>query len=63
MGNVCQRERDSACRAPRVQSEGFELLAPFGWGVAKSLDSNAAGQTTFDRSAHHAEKLSYKKRR
>jgi hypothetical protein len=36
----------------RIQSEGFELLAPFRWGVAKSLHSNTAWQTTFDRSAH-----------
>ena len=36
----------------RVQSEGFELLAPFCRSITKSLDSYAAGQTTFDRSAH-----------
>jgi hypothetical protein len=36
----------------RVQSEGFELLAPFGRSITKSLDSNAAWQMTFDRSAH-----------
>jgi hypothetical protein len=36
----------------RVQSEGFELLAPFCRSIAKSLDPNAARQTTFDRSAH-----------
>ncbi len=36
----------------RVQSEGFELLAPFSRSITKSLDSNAAWQTTFDRSAH-----------
>ena len=34
----------------RIQSEGFELSAPFRGSVAESLDTNAAGQTTFDRS-------------
>src|ERR1700737_1969426 len=33
----------------RVQSEGFELSAPFRGSVAESLDANAARQTTFDR--------------
>jgi hypothetical protein len=36
----------------RVQSEGFELLAPFCRSITKSLDSNAAWQTTFDRRPH-----------
>jgi hypothetical protein len=34
------------------QSERFELLAPFCWRITKSLDANAAWQTTFDRSSH-----------
>jgi hypothetical protein len=34
----------------RIQSEDFELLAPFRRSVAEPLDTNAAGQTTFDRS-------------
>jgi hypothetical protein len=33
----------------RIQSEGFELSAPFRGSVAEPLDTNAAGQTTFDR--------------
>ena len=33
----------------RIQSEGFELSAPFRGSVAESLDTKAAGQTTFDR--------------
>jgi hypothetical protein len=33
----------------RIQSEGFELAAPFRGSVAESLDTDAAGQTTFDR--------------
>jgi len=33
----------------RVQSERFELSAPFRGSVAKSLDTDAARQTTFDR--------------
>ena len=32
----------------RIQSEGFELSAPFRGSVAESLHTNAAGQTTFD---------------
>src|SRR5258708_24422111 len=32
-----------------IQSEGFELSAPFRGSVAESLDTKAAGQTTFDR--------------
>ena len=36
----------------RVQSEGFELLAPFCRSITKSLNSNAAWQTTFDRGPH-----------
>jgi hypothetical protein len=35
----------------RVQSERFELPAPFGWRIAQPLDANAAWQTTFDRGA------------
>jgi hypothetical protein len=35
-----------------VQPEGFELLTPFCRSITESLDSNAAGQTTFDGSAH-----------
>ena len=33
----------------RVQSQRFELSAPFSGSVAESLDTNAAGQTTLDR--------------
>jgi hypothetical protein len=36
----------------RVQSEGFELLAPFCRSITKSLDSNTAWQTTFDSGPH-----------
>ena len=36
----------------RIQSEGFELPAPFCWGITESLDSNAAWQTAFDGGAH-----------
>ena len=36
----------------RIQSEGFELLAPFCRSVTKSLDSDPAWQTTFDRGPH-----------
>src|SRR6202171_4196780 len=36
----------------RIQSKGFKLPAPFWRSIAKSLDSNAAWQTTFDRGAH-----------
>jgi hypothetical protein len=36
----------------RVQPEGFELLAPFCRSITKSLHSNTAWQTTFDRRAH-----------
>jgi hypothetical protein len=32
----------------RIQSEGFELSAPFRVSVAESLDTDTAGQTTFD---------------
>jgi len=32
-----------------MQSEGFELSAPFRRSVAASFHSNATGQTTFDR--------------
>jgi len=32
----------------RIQSEGFELLAPFCRSITKSFDSNAAWQTPFD---------------
>jgi hypothetical protein len=35
----------------RIQSKGFELLAPFCRSITKSLDSNTARQTTFDRGA------------
>jgi len=35
----------------RIQSKGFELLAPFCRSITKSLDSNPARQTTFDRGA------------
>jgi hypothetical protein len=44
--------RSSAGSIRVVQSEGFELLAPFCRSITKSLDSNTAWQTTFDRSAH-----------
>jgi hypothetical protein len=33
----------------RIQSEGFELSAPFRGSIAEALDTDAAGQTTFDR--------------
>jgi hypothetical protein len=36
----------------RVQSEGFELLAPFCRSITKSLDSDTSWQTPFDCSAH-----------
>jgi len=36
----------------RIQPESFELLAPFCRRITKSLYSNTAWQTTFDRSAH-----------
>jgi hypothetical protein len=39
-------------RLPRIQSEGFELLAPFCRSITKSLDSNTAGQPTFDGGPH-----------
>src|SRR6476619_7985862 len=35
----------------RIQSKGFELWAPFCRSITKSLDSNTARQTTFDRGA------------
>src|SRR5205823_13726930 len=36
----------------RLQSEGFELPAPFPGSVAESLDTNAAWQTTLDCCFH-----------
>jgi hypothetical protein len=46
----CVRQETSFERLlVRIQSEGFELSAPFGGSVAESLDAYAAGQTTFDR--------------
>jgi hypothetical protein len=36
----------------RVQSKGFELPIPLDWRITQPLDSNAAWQTAFDRSAH-----------
>ena len=33
----------------RTESKRFELPAPFGWRIAEPLDTDAAGQTTFDR--------------
>jgi hypothetical protein len=33
----------------RIESERFELPAPFCRGIAKSLDTDPAGQTTFYR--------------
>ena len=33
----------------RIQSEGFELPAPFRGSVAEPFDTDAARQTTFDR--------------
>jgi hypothetical protein len=33
----------------RIQSEQFELLAPFGGSITKPLDPDAAWQTTFNR--------------
>src|ERR1700682_799673 len=36
----------------RIQSKGFKLPAPFWRSIAKSLDSNAAWQTTFDGGPH-----------
>jgi hypothetical protein len=36
----------------RVQSEGFELLAPFWRSIAKSLDADAARQPTFHGGPH-----------
>ena len=33
----------------RIESEGFELSAPFRGLVAKSLDADTTGQTSFDR--------------
>ena len=36
----------------RVQSEGFELLAPFWRSIAKSLDADAAWQPTFHGGPH-----------
>ena len=35
-----------------VQSQGFELPAPFCRSVSKSLDANTAWQTTLDRGPH-----------
>jgi hypothetical protein len=31
----------------RIESEGLELLAPFGWRIAEPLDADATGQATF----------------
>ncbi len=51
LGNrLLKRASSSFGNLLRIQSEGFELLAPFRGSVAESLDSDAAGQTTFDRS-------------
>ena len=50
--NIFRRGNASFEQRPnllRIQSEGFELSAPFRGSVAEPLDTDAARQATFDR--------------
>jgi hypothetical protein len=44
-----QKRRFERGPLSRVQSEGFELPAPFGWRIAQPFDSDASRQPAFDR--------------
>jgi hypothetical protein len=49
-GVVCREARfEPRPNLLRIQSEGFELSAPFRGSIAESLDTDAARQTTVDR--------------
>ena len=43
------KKRELRSQLLRIQSERLELPAPFGGSIAKSFDSDAAGQAAFDR--------------
>jgi hypothetical protein len=50
LGNrLLRRGSSSFGNLLRIQSEGFELSAPFRGSVAEPFDTDAARQTTFDR--------------
>ena len=49
IGSAEKRAWSSFGNLLRIQSEGFELSAPFRGSVAEPRDTDAARQTTFDR--------------
>jgi hypothetical protein len=50
--SIRKRAEKSLAALLRIESKRLELAAPFRGSIAKSLDTDAAGQAAFDRRAN-----------